>query len=61
MNIKKIFKFGKGVTPLIPIFGGWKMAVLVFAFIQFGAPLALKGLNQLQANLEAKGKENAPA
>lgn len=61
MKIKDILKFGKGVTPLIPVFGGWKMAVVAFGLIQFGAPLALKALNQLQANLEAKNEEMSAA
>ncbi|HHY07488.1 MAG TPA: hypothetical protein GX530_02950 [Corynebacteriales bacterium] len=61
MNIKDLFNAGKKITPLIPIFGGWKMAVMVFGLIQFGAPLALKSLNQLQAKLEAQNTEEAVA
>lgn len=59
MNIKQLFKMGKKFTPLVPVFGGWKVALVVFAVLQYLAPLALKGLNQLQANLEAKGNESA--
>jgi hypothetical protein len=54
MKIKDVFNMGKKIAPLVPIFGGWKAATLVFAALQFGAPLALKGLNRLQENLEAK-------
>ena len=52
--IKQGFSIFKKILPLVPIFGGWKAATVAFAILQFGAPMALKFLNEKKAELETR-------